>query len=152
METLFWFQYYQGLTWLLGTRWQFCYEGTNTANIVNYRKPDSHQLITPFYHYTAIKYYHLFWSYLCYYKHDHRDDDQPVRQNAQESLAPSYEPPHSTRVLPLLAHDVPEIQTQTSSSVCTELKEQDSDGFTRIFIILLPPPPTQQLSQSQLQL
>lgn len=40
----------------------------------------------------------------------------------------------------ILAHDMPEMQTQTSSSACTELKEQDSDGFMRIFHN--PPPAT----------
>lgn len=103
----------------------------------NYRKADGsllHHFITVLL--STGKYYHLFWSYLCYQKHEHRGD---VGQTAQESPALSWGTHPAQGHCHVLAHDMPKIQTQTSSFVCTELEEQDSDGFTRIFHN--PPPP-----------
>lgn len=118
----------------------------DTANIrAYYRKADGRELAAPFYHFyfiTAINRYIgktlspiLIISLLL----ETPTQGWGVTCRAQESPALSWGTHPAHGHCHVLAQDMPKIQTQTSSFVCTEPEEQDSPGFTRIF--LKPPPP-----------
>lgn len=61
----------------------------------------------------------------------------------REPAAPSHGRCH------VLAHDTPAIPAPVSSSLCAQLKKQDSDGFRRIFHYPPPTAPTQLAAQSE---
>lgn len=111
----------------------------DTANVsANNRKPDGPELIAAFYHHTAVKHYHLFWSHLLLetWTQGWWAACRAGCTGVSSSLLGGATQHMGSA---MYWHTTCQKYRQTPSFVCTELKEQDSDGFAQMFHN--PPPP-----------